>query len=82
LRWFHTSVIINFLMKNLNKKWFWFAVLGLVLVGAGLSVVGEAIIAKTNHEAWFLFGTLGLILVNSGLCFFGTAVGFRFGKYS
>jgi uncharacterized membrane protein HdeD (DUF308 family) len=69
-------------MKNLNKKWFWFSVLGLVLVGAGLSVVGEAIIAKTNHEAWFLFGTLGLILVNSGLCFFGTAVGFRFGKYS
>ena len=69
-------------MKNLNKKWFWFAVLGLVLVGAGFSVVGEAIIAKTNHEAWFLFGTLGLILVNSGLCFFGTAVGFRFGKYS
>lgn len=66
--------------KNLRKKWFWYAVIGLVLVGAGISVVGEAIIAKSNEEAWFLFGTFGLILVNLGLCFFGTAVGLRYGN--
>ncbi|MFL2595074.1 MAG: hypothetical protein ACJ0P9_00045 [Flavobacteriaceae bacterium] len=66
--------------KNLRKKWFWYAVIGLVLVGAGISVVGEAIIAKSNDEAWFLFGTFGLILVNLGLCFFGTAVGLRYGN--
>ena len=47
---------------------------------AGISVVGEAIIAKSNEEAWFLFGTFGLILVNLGLCFFGTAVGLRYGN--
>ena len=49
-----------------------------MLNGFGLSVIGEAIIAKLNGEAWFLFGTFGLILVNSGLCFFGTAVGLRY----
>jgi len=61
------------LEKNLFKKWFWFAVIGLALNGFGLSVVGEA---------WFLLGTLGLILVNSGLCFFGTAVGLRYANRS
>jgi uncharacterized membrane protein HdeD (DUF308 family) len=72
--------ITNTLEKNLPKKWFWYAVIGLALVGAGISVVGEAIIAKSNDEAWFLFGTFGLILVNLGLCFFGTAVGLRYGN--
>jgi hypothetical protein len=66
------------LVNILNKKWFWYAIIGLVLNGFGLSVIGEAIIAKLNGEAWFLFGTFGLILVNSGLCFFGTAVGLRY----
>ena len=69
-------------MDSLRKKWFWFAVLGLALVGFGLSVLGEAIIRKFQGEAWFLFGTIALILVNSGLCFFGTAVGIRYGKSS
>ena len=72
--------ITSTLEKNLAKKWFWYAVIGLALVGAGISVVGEAIIAKSNDEAWFLFGTFGLILVNLGLCFFGTAVGLRYGN--
>ncbi len=69
-------------MASLRKKWFWFAILGLALVGFGLSVLGEAIIAKSGDEAWFLLGTIALILVNSGLCFFGTAVGLRYGKSS
>ena len=75
---FHIYVITNILVNILNKKWFWYAIIGLVLNGFGLSVIGEAIIAKLNGEAWFLFGTFGLILVNSGLCFFGTAVGLRY----
>ena len=74
--------IKNILEKNLHRKWFWYAVIGLTLVGAGISVVGEAILAKSNDEAWFLVGGLGLILLNSGLCFFGTAVGLRFGNPS
>lgn len=79
---FLSCVIKNILGKNLYKKWFWYAVIGLTLVGAGVSVVGQAIIAKSNDEAWFLIGGLGLIFLNSGLCFFGTAVGLRFGNYS
>jgi len=66
------------LKRNLDKKWFWYAIIGLVLNGLGLSVVREAIIGKSNGEAWFLIGTFGLILVNSGLCFFCTAVGIRY----
>jgi hypothetical protein len=62
----------------LHKKWFWYAIIGLMFNGLGLSLVGEAIIAKLNGEAWFLLGAFGLILVNSGLCFFGTAVGLRY----
>lgn len=67
-------------MASLQKKWFWYAILGLVLVGSGLSVLGEAIISKYEGRAWFLFGTIALILVNSGLCFFGTAVVLRYRK--
>jgi len=69
-------------VDSVRKKWFWFAVCGLILVGAGLSVLGEAIMAKSAGEAWFLLGTIALILVNSGLCFFGTAVGIRYNKSS
>ena len=67
-------------MDSLRKKWFWYAILGLFLVGSGLSVLGEAIISKHEGRAWFLFGTIALILVNSGLCFFGTAVVLRYRK--
>ena len=66
----------------LHKKWFWYAIIGLVFNGLGLSVVGEAVISKSNGDPWFLFGTFGLILVNSGLCFFGTAVGLRYANRS
>ena len=66
----------------LHKKWFWYAIIGLELNGLVLSVVGEAVISKSNGDPWFLFGTFGLILVNSGLCFFGTAVGLRYANRS
>jgi hypothetical protein len=52
----------------------------LVLVGAGLSVLGEAIIAKSRGEAWFLVGTFALILVNSGICLVAGAVILRLKK--
>lgn len=51
-----------------------------MLIGAGLSVLGEAIIAKNNGEAWFLVGTLALILVNSGICLVAGAVILRLKK--
>ena len=53
---------------------------GLLLVGAGLSVLGEDIIAKSWSEAWFLVGTFALILVNSGICLVAGAVILRLKK--
>ena len=55
-------------------RWWVYSIGGLLLVGAGLSVLGEAIIAKSNGEAWFLVGTLALILVNSGICLIAGAI--------
>tara|TARA_E500000178_G_scaffold47592_1_gene42860 strand:- start:11 stop:232 length:222 start_codon:yes stop_codon:yes gene_type:complete len=61
-------------------RWWVYSVGGLLLVGAGLSVLGEAIIAKSNGEAWFLVGTLALILVNSGICLIAGAIILRLKK--
>ena len=63
-----------------SLRWWLCSVGGLLLVGAGLSVLGEAIIAKSSGKAWFLVGTLALILVNSGICFIAEAVILRLKK--
>ena len=49
--------------KNTAKKtrWLVLSILGVLLVGGGLSFLGEAIIAKTQNKAWFLTGTLSLV---------------------
>ena len=49
--------------KNTSKKtkWLVLSILGVLLVGGGLSFLGEAIIAKTQDKAWFLTGTLSLV---------------------
>ena len=50
-------------------KWFFYSVLGLLLIGFGLSVLGEAIIKKyENHPDWFYWGTVALVIFNSGIC--------------
>jgi hypothetical protein len=54
----------------LKKKWLKHAVSGLILNGFGLSIFGEAIIAKLNQSNflnWFTLGTIALILINSGI---------------
>ena len=63
-----------------SLRWWLFSIGGLILVGAGLSVLGEAIIAKSRGEAWFLGGTCALILVNSGICLVAGAVILRLKK--
>jgi hypothetical protein len=62
-------------MNILNIKWLFFSILGLLLIGCGLSIFGEAIIIKyKNKENWFLWGTISLVMVNAGLCFLGQAI--------
>jgi len=65
-------------MKNdYFKKWLSFAVGGLTLTGFGLSLLGEAIIAKYEKRSWFWLGTLSLVVVNSGISMIGKAVTYR-----
>lgn len=59
------------------RKWRWIAPAGLMLVGLGLSLTGEAIILKASEAPvwqWVALGTLGLCGVNAGLSVFGDAV--------
>lgn len=53
-----------------KEKQLWLAkgVGGLLLVGAGLCVFGEALTQKIQEQPWFGLGTLSLVLVNFGLC--------------
>lgn len=54
------------------KKWLFLAVTGVVLVGTGLSIFGDANTHKTLQpdyvSGWFWEGTLSLVIVNAGLC--------------
>lgn len=63
-----------------RTKWLLLAPVSLVLIGAGLCVLGEAGNAKHTGaplRQWFLWGVYGLILVNGGLSLLGQAVRFR-----
>lgn len=64
-------------MEDVFYKWLIESVLGLILIGFGLSLFGQAVIYKSRAEAvrkWFLWGTVSLIVVNAGICIFGDAV--------
>lgn len=66
--------------KELRKKWLVYAVSGILLMGFGLSVLGESSISKFQGESfsyWFLMGTGGLVLFFSGLSIFGQAVVYK-----
>lgn len=47
---------------------------GLVLIGFGLSLLGDTIERKTNGGTWFWRGTLSLSAINAGISIFGEAV--------
>ncbi|MDA0774424.1 MAG: hypothetical protein ACO39T_02675 [Flavobacteriaceae bacterium] len=58
-----------------KQKWLTYAITGLLTIGFGLSLLGEAIIIKLNASGnWFLWGTSALVVFNSGICLFGQAV--------
>ena len=61
----------------MKLKWLTLSISGLILIGLGLSLLGEAIILKYEKKPFFWLGTLALIVVNSGLCFFGNAIRYR-----
>jgi hypothetical protein len=56
------------------KTWIWMAPLGLILIGAGISMAIDAGREKALNHNWFYYGTFSLIILNSGLCVFGDAV--------
>lgn len=59
----------------MNIKWLIFSVSSLLLVGLGLSLLGEAIILKYKEDGrWFWMGTVALVIFNTGLSFLGRAV--------
>ena len=62
-------------MLNKNyEKWNTFSLIGLVVIGLGLSLTGNAIISKSKGKGWFFKGTFALIITNAGIAIFGEAV--------
>ena len=61
----------------MNFKWYFFSITGLLLIGLGLCIFGEAIIQKINQENYFTLGTLSLIIFNTGICLIGEAIFIR-----
>lgn len=62
------------------EEWSTNAPRGLLLIGAGVSVVGQAIVLKAQRKAgwkWLLMGIIGLIALNSGVAVFAEAVKHR-----
>lgn len=62
------------------RRWRWLAPAGLLTIGAGLSVVGQATLLKTRNaptRRWVLWGTTGLALTNAGLSMLGDSIKHR-----
>ena len=59
------------------RAWARLAPAGLVAVGFGASLLGEATLRKGRGEAYVLYGTAALAVFNAGLCLFGDAVKHR-----
>lgn len=62
-------------MNDYYDKWNRYSPLGLVVLGLGMSLIGDATLTKAQgRRGWISKGTLGLILFNAGLAIFGEAV--------
>lgn len=67
-------------MQAIKRKWLIFSILGLILIGAGLSLAIDAgFYRMQNPEGlnWIYYGTFALIVFNSGICCFGQGVIYR-----
>ena len=66
----------------MKKKWWIYSVTGLLFLGFGLSLLGEAIIYKINDDFnWFYWGTTALVVFNCGIALVGEAIALK-GKMS
>ena len=64
-------------MEDVFYKWLVESIVGLILIGFGLSLFGQSVIYKLKGESvkkWFLWGTISLIVVNAGICVIGDEV--------
>jgi hypothetical protein len=67
-------------MDQHYKQWSELAPRGLLMIGAGISIIGQATILKARRKpgiAWIVLGTFGLIVLNAGISMFGDAVKHR-----
>jgi hypothetical protein len=59
----------------MRRKWYFFSIVGLLLIGFGLSLLGEAIIYKIDQDfSWFYWGTAALVVFNTGICLVAEAI--------
>lgn len=64
-------------LQTARRKWFAHGTVGVLLVGAGISVLFDAAYRRLSEsvvEIWVAEGTLGFVLFMAGLSFFGSAV--------
>lgn len=67
-------------MDQHYQQWSENAPRGLLLIGAGASVIGHAVGLRTRRRsawAWVFFGVVGLVLLNAGVSIFGESVKHR-----
>jgi hypothetical protein len=67
-------------MDQHYQQWSEMAPRGLLLIGAGASIVAHAASLRTKEKPfviWLLLGVFGLIILNSGVAVFGEAVKHR-----
>ena len=67
-------------MDQHYQKWSELAPRGLLLIGAGLSIIGQAVILKSHKKPsilWIILGTFGLIVTNAGVSVFGESIKHR-----
>lgn len=51
-----------------KTRWLLQSTLGLILIGAGLSMAIDAGFEKYKGQPWLMYGTLALVVFNSGVC--------------
>lgn len=63
------------------KKWKYFSIIAVTLVGLGINLVAEATLMKGVYDShiavWFWTGLFGIISINAGLSFMAEAVKHR-----